>query len=50
MLNTRYVEVVLKFPMRMERKLLTQIMEYSEYVSTQERYSGGNEMKPEWLA
>ncbi|QQG40231.1 MAG: hypothetical protein HYS81_02370 [Candidatus Aenigmatarchaeota archaeon] len=52
MLDKDYVEVVLKYPMKMERKLLTQIMEYSDFVVVQERYSwysGRKDIQSEWL-
>lgn len=47
--DKHYMEVVLKCPVKMEDKLLEQILQYNEWIETQERMAQGYHLKPEWL-
>ena len=44
-----YLQVVLRCPVKMERKLLEQIQAYSDWVELQEKMQGTLTLKPEWL-
>ena len=48
-LDRHYVEVVLKCPVKMEEKLIEQILQYNEWVELQEKMQGTMVLKPEWL-
>lgn len=47
--DKHYMEVVLKCPVKMEDKLLEQILQYNEWIETQEKMAQGYQLKPEWL-
>jgi hypothetical protein len=47
--DRNYVEVVLKCPVKMEEKLIEQILQYNEWVELQEKMQGTMVLKPEWL-
>jgi hypothetical protein len=47
--DKNYVEVVLKCPVKMEEKLIEQILQYNEWVELQEKMQGTMVLKPEWL-